>query len=626
MFGFAGFELDEQRLELRGPDGTAIKLRPKTFEMLRLFAANAGRVLSKQELMEAVWPNVHVGEDSLFQCIREIRTALGDDRRQLVKLVSGRGYLFAAQVSGAEVSTKPAGIPANTEAALSIQAADVEPVATCEPTAELTKSQRPLFGLRGPAAVATVACLCTIIGFAVAAPILRPDFIFKRTPPIIAVMPIVDASNDPRGPAMAEDVTDRLTDGFAKIDNTRVVASRSAATAAHPEYVSTPSESSDFEVRGLLQRGERSWILRARMIKTATGEIQSVATVSVDVDEPDVQLQQSRLAAGAGDLMARGLNRLLEAGESSAATGGSADGDAKVVIAEAVASINQTTRERFGMAQTMLQSALAAEPDNVDLAVALAALQLRGIQLVWYSRDEAVAAEAQVGATLERALRAKPTYIPVLEALLPLPHRDQPFRRRPRDLCQDAELRSVERTRVVPHRSGPDSIGTLRRRAHDVQASRPFRHAAGVALDLASWCRMGLHAHGPQRRSGPMAAAVDRHYAGVRALANAVGRGLPESGSDRRSKGDHERGVETATRHDGAQYRAVDEERQSGFSPGDRSGHPVHDRGGVAGALNPADNGSRRPCRVRDGSTNSRSSCALRQTQPESHTCCSRPS
>ena len=46
----------------------------RRFEMLRLFAANAGRVLSKQELMEAIWPNVHVGEDSLFQCIREIRS------------------------------------------------------------------------------------------------------------------------------------------------------------------------------------------------------------------------------------------------------------------------------------------------------------------------------------------------------------------------------------------------------------------------------------------------------------------------------------------------------------------------------------------------------------------------
>ena len=48
--------------------------------------------------MEAVWPNVHVGEDSLFQCIREIRTALGDDKRQVVRVISGRGYLFQAEV------------------------------------------------------------------------------------------------------------------------------------------------------------------------------------------------------------------------------------------------------------------------------------------------------------------------------------------------------------------------------------------------------------------------------------------------------------------------------------------------------------------------------------------------
>ena len=108
MFGFAGFELDEQRLELRGPDGTAIKLRPKTFEMLRLFAGNAGRVLSKQELMEAVWPNVHVGEDSLFQCIREIRTALGDDRRLSVRR-NGRGSHRSVPSSWSSSAPRPTG-------------------------------------------------------------------------------------------------------------------------------------------------------------------------------------------------------------------------------------------------------------------------------------------------------------------------------------------------------------------------------------------------------------------------------------------------------------------------------------------------------------------------------------
>ena len=91
---FAGFELDTERARLRGPGGDIIRLRPKSFDMLQLFVTNAGRILSKQDLIDAIWPNIHVGDDSLFQCVREIRTALGDDQRQLIKLVSGRGYLF----------------------------------------------------------------------------------------------------------------------------------------------------------------------------------------------------------------------------------------------------------------------------------------------------------------------------------------------------------------------------------------------------------------------------------------------------------------------------------------------------------------------------------------------------
>jgi DNA-binding winged helix-turn-helix (wHTH) protein len=64
--------------------------------MLLLFAANPGRALSKQALIEAIWPNVTVSEDSLFQCIRELRAALGDSRRQIIRLASGGGYVFTA--------------------------------------------------------------------------------------------------------------------------------------------------------------------------------------------------------------------------------------------------------------------------------------------------------------------------------------------------------------------------------------------------------------------------------------------------------------------------------------------------------------------------------------------------
>ena len=337
VFRFAGFELDQRGDELRAPDGALVQLRPKARQMLRLFAANPGRALSKQELIEALWPNVYVSEDSLFQCIRELRAALGDERRQIIRLASGGGYVFTAAPAG----------PARAEAASS-----------------------------------------------------------ARGSPVVAVLPIVDASNDPHGATMAAAVTGQLTDGFARIDGISVVVPRSAEASA-------PSPSSDFEVHGELQRGPQSWALRARMIRTASGEIQAVTTVSVDASEPDAQLQQSRLAAGAGYPLARRLNELLQTTPS--ATGGAPSGGAKVVIEQALASINQTTRERFGMAEAMLQKALADEPDNVDIAVTLAALQLRGIQMVWYSPDEAVAAEAEVSVALERALRTTPNYIPVLE-------------------------------------------------------------------------------------------------------------------------------------------------------------------------------------------------------------------
>ena len=392
---FAGFELDQQRVELRSPSGSSVRLRRKTFDLLWLFATNPGRLLSKHELMAAVWPNVHVGEDSLFQCVREIRAALGDDSRQLIKAVSGRGYLFETEVSGEPVAqTGPA--PAGEERQSDITA---------------TGGVR-LFGLQGRAAVAAVAGLCTI-GLAVAMPILAPGLVFDRKPPIVAVTAIVDTSGDRQGDAMAVGVTDRLIEGLTKIDNIRVVAPPSGPAAAEPASAAR----SDFVLRGELQKSQQSWTLQARVILTATGEVHSVATVSVDAEGLDAQLQQSRLAAGVGQPLARSLNTLLEAGANGAPTGsGSSAGSAKVVIEQAMASINQTSRERFTASQAMLESALAGAPDNVDLQVALVGLQTRGIQMVWYDASESAAAKRSARSLLERALQVQPRSVPVLEA------------------------------------------------------------------------------------------------------------------------------------------------------------------------------------------------------------------
>jgi adenylate cyclase len=73
--------------------GGTIYLRRQSFDVLRYLSERPNRVVSKDELFQAVWPNVTVGDDSLAQCISEIRRALGADCREIVKTIPRRGYM-----------------------------------------------------------------------------------------------------------------------------------------------------------------------------------------------------------------------------------------------------------------------------------------------------------------------------------------------------------------------------------------------------------------------------------------------------------------------------------------------------------------------------------------------------
>jgi DNA-binding winged helix-turn-helix (wHTH) protein/tetratricopeptide (TPR) repeat protein len=103
---FDRFALDLTRGCVRMGDQT-IELRPKAFDVLRHLAENAGRLVPKQELYEAVWPNVIVSDDSLVQCIRELRQKLGDTEHRLIKTVSRRGYLLDAKPTAGPKAETP---------------------------------------------------------------------------------------------------------------------------------------------------------------------------------------------------------------------------------------------------------------------------------------------------------------------------------------------------------------------------------------------------------------------------------------------------------------------------------------------------------------------------------------
>jgi Flp pilus assembly protein TadD len=314
-------------------------------------------------------------------------------------VISGRGYLFQAEVTGAQVTE--AGV---TEVAAPA-APEIAPVSRPEPAAPDTTvavatnsdPAKRFFDFSRHriafASIAGLAILCT----AVAVWMLRPGLIFARGPTSIAVMPIADASNDPLVAQMATDVSGRLTDGLAKIENIRVLAPETGAPKA------------DFVVKGELQKSEQAWTIRTRMTNTATGEVTWTASYQVNPTDADLQMQQSRLAAGAGHALALRINQLLNGDTRSAAK-------SKVVIEQATAHINQTSPERFQAAQTMLEKALAEDPGNVEVQVALAALLMRGVQMVWLSPADREASETKAERLLQQTLRAKPHYIPAHEA------------------------------------------------------------------------------------------------------------------------------------------------------------------------------------------------------------------
>ncbi len=89
--------LDVHRGELQ-LNGQALPLGPTAFRLAAYFVQNHGRLLAKDELVKAVWPHAVVTDDSLVQCVAQLRTALGDESQTFVKTVRGRGYIFEALV------------------------------------------------------------------------------------------------------------------------------------------------------------------------------------------------------------------------------------------------------------------------------------------------------------------------------------------------------------------------------------------------------------------------------------------------------------------------------------------------------------------------------------------------
>src|ERR1700724_587220 len=98
LWRFADYDLDEMGRELR-VKGRPVELESKPLDILLQLLLHAGEVVSKEELLEAGWPDVMVVDGSLATAVSKLRKAMGDEDHPMIVTVPRVGYRLAVPLS-----------------------------------------------------------------------------------------------------------------------------------------------------------------------------------------------------------------------------------------------------------------------------------------------------------------------------------------------------------------------------------------------------------------------------------------------------------------------------------------------------------------------------------------------
>ena len=186
LYEFGPFRLDLDRRVL-AREHRALSLPPKTFDLLVLLVQSPGRAFSKQELMNALWPDTFVEEANLSFQVSVLRKALGDEGARWVETVPKHGYRFGAEVRG----TMPSGK----------SSAESSGSAKSEPSSVILKRSTKSKKVWLVAATVTAALLALVVLLTV---VREPHTAAVRTSPALAV-PLTAYPGDERAPSLSPD-------------------------------------------------------------------------------------------------------------------------------------------------------------------------------------------------------------------------------------------------------------------------------------------------------------------------------------------------------------------------------------------------------------------------------------
>ncbi|RWD60948.1 MAG: adenylate/guanylate cyclase domain-containing protein [Mesorhizobium sp.] len=275
-----GITLDFAAGILRDSQGKDVVLRSQAFAVLEYLSRHTDRVVTKDELMQAIWPGIAVTDDSLVQCIGDIRRALRDKNQMALKVVPKRGYRLA--IDAAEWPIEPTGrsrSAAIIALAIALFAAGL------------------LWGFNHRADESGAGAVL----------------------PSVAVLPFGMIGGDADQQRLADGLTEDIITDLARFPEFRVIASNT--TTAYKEKTSNTKEvgaalNAAFVVEGSIQRQADRVRITAQLVETATGK--HIWSDRWDRPENDFFAIQTEIAEQVSNRLGGGAGLIQVAGRREA--------------------------------------------------------------------------------------------------------------------------------------------------------------------------------------------------------------------------------------------------------------------------------------------------------------------
>ena len=347
-------------------DGSEIVLRPKTFAVLRYLVENSGRLVAKDELFAAVWPNIAITDDVLVQSVGELRRALGEDGTRLIRTVPRRGYRFESEVSFAASTDQ------SSDAALLSNASPTLRQPTAGGTRELPIS---LTRNLAPPSRRLFAVLILVLVLAAGTVGIAIQWKFSTSPeiaakPAIAVLPWVNQSGDSTRDYFSDGLTQDIISALGRFSALTVLS----WNAVQP-YKAKPASPEDIgralAVSYLVEGSVRQTVDRIRVTAQLVDARQGRVLWSAHFDEPlaDVFTLQDNISAQIVSAMALRVTQIEQRRVLAKPTESL---EAYDYVLRARPASQHPTRANVAEARTLLKRAIDLDPNYAAAYAALA--------------------------------------------------------------------------------------------------------------------------------------------------------------------------------------------------------------------------------------------------------------